>query len=87
MKSRYLLLLGILTLTGCSAFEEAYYVDREFGKASQAAWDQQIVNKGQPYGDQTPEGMAGVTAEEVINVHTKTFAEPPTQAKIEIDID
>ena len=29
----------------CAPFEEAYYVDREFGKASQAAWDAQIIHK------------------------------------------
>lgn len=74
-------LLGLL-VTGCAAFEEAYYIDREFGLASQAAWDQQIVNKDQAYGDKPAEGLAGITAEEVIQVHNKAFAEKPTKGNV-----
>jgi hypothetical protein len=85
MKPFCLLLPGILMLalfTGCASFQEAYYIDHEFGQASQAAWDQQIVNKNQPYGDQPAEGLAGITAEEIIDVYNQTFAEKPTKTDV-----
>jgi hypothetical protein len=82
MKKTFVAALFALLVTGCAAFEEAYYIDREFGQASQAAWDRQIVSKNQPYGDQPAEGLAGITAEEIIQVHNKAFAEKPTKANV-----
>lgn len=72
----------LLLLAACAPFEEAYYIEREFSKDSQAAWDAQIVNKDFRYADRVPEGMAGITAEEIMSSHTKTFAEKPSKSKI-----
>jgi hypothetical protein len=77
-------LFGILlaTAAGCAPFKDAYYIEREFGKDSQAAWDALVVNKNSRYGDRMPDGMAGITAEEVISVRNKTFGEKPIQSRI-----
>jgi hypothetical protein len=78
-----LILWGILPLlAACAPFEEAYYIEREFGKDSQAAWDAQIVNKDGRYRDRVPEGMSGITAEEVMNVRNQTFAEKPRKTQV-----
>jgi hypothetical protein len=81
MKSAILTVLsGALLLSGCASFEEAYTLDREFGQASQAAWDQQIANPGVEIAA-APTGQEGITAEEIIGVYNKTFAEKPTKTK------
>lgn len=78
MRLRMMIAL-LAVLTACAPCKE---LDREFGKASQAAWEAQIVNKNHPYGDQVPEGMAGITAEETMNVRNKSFAERPKREDI-----
>jgi hypothetical protein len=35
--------MAMVLLAGCASMEEAYYVDREFGLAQQAAWDNQVA--------------------------------------------
>lgn len=76
-------LIGVVALiAGCAPFQEAYYLDREFGNDSRAAWDAQIINQDQRYAEEVPDGMAGMTAEEIINIRTRTFAEKPTKSKI-----
>ncbi len=73
---RLILLIGaLMLLAACAPLENAYYVDKEFGKSSQAAWDQMVINKNAPHGDQTPTGLDGVAAEEIMNVTNQTFAE------------
>ncbi|MCD6526027.1 MAG: hypothetical protein J7K75_03435 [Desulfuromonas sp.] len=69
-------------LSGCASFEEAYHLDREFGEASQATWDQQIAYPEAPYADNVPETLSGITAEEVMSVHNETFAEAPTEVDV-----
>lgn len=81
--NRVVLLIGVVTvLAGCAPFEDSYYLDREYGKASQAAWDAQVVRKNHPYADRVPEGMPGITSEEVVNIQNKTYAEKPRKSAI-----
>ena len=82
MKARHLILGTVLLAAGCAPFQETYYLDREFGKDSRAAWDAQIINKDQRYGEAVPEGLAGINAEESMAVRTKGFAEKPRKANI-----
>ncbi len=76
-----IVIAALLLLYACAPFQEAYYVDREFGKESQAAWDQQIIDK-KPDTEKVPEGIAGISAEEIMNVHNKTFAEKPKKSAL-----
>ena len=77
-----LLIFAVLLLAGCASFQEAYLLDREFGQASQAAWEQQIVNPEGQMVHRNPEGMEGITAEEVMGVYNGTFAEKPQQLNV-----
>jgi hypothetical protein len=77
MNKLSLVITTVLLLTGCASLQEAYYIDREFGQHSQAAWDSQIAYPDYRYAAQTPETLEGITAEEVMNVYNKTFAEKP----------
>jgi hypothetical protein len=80
---RKLLWIGVLLfLSACAPFQDTPYLEKEFGKASQAAWDAQIVNKGNPNAEKVPEGMAGITAEEIMGVKNKMFAEKINKSKI-----
>ncbi len=88
MKTTILLIAASLLLAGCASLEEAYYVDHEFGQASQQTWDMQVAYPDYRYVyDQdgkmkNPEGLDGIAAEEVMNVHTQTYAEKPTEADV-----
>jgi hypothetical protein len=76
-----------LLLAGCASMEEAYYIDREFGQAQMASWDNQVVYPDYRYVDRIPEGTAGITAEEVMSVYNRTFAKEPQQVNIfQLDI-
>lgn len=77
MKRLTLIITSLALLAGCAAFQEAYYVDREFGQASQAAWDKQVVYPDYRYAAKTPEVTEGITAEEIMDVYNETFAEEP----------
>lgn len=89
MKTMILLLASSILLVGCASFEEAYYVDREFGQRSQETWDMQVAYPDYRYAmDETtgevrnPENLEGLPAENVMEVYTDTFAEKPTQADV-----
>jgi len=79
-------LAGIITtmalLAGCASLEEAYYVDREYGLAQQAAWDNQVAYPNYRYAAKTPEVTEGITAEEIMSVYNETFSETPEQVDI-----
>ena len=83
MKKTTVILCSLLLLSGCAALEEARYVDREFGMASQAAMDRQTafpdkqVVSGQP-----PEGVPGINAERMMSVHNDGFGKPPKQSDV-----
>lgn len=74
-----LTLAGLLLAAGCSA----PYVDQEFGQASKASWEQQIINPDPTiHADATPEEQRGIISEEVMDVHTQTFGERPRQVDV-----
>lgn len=79
---------GLVLMMGCAsfgdhpAFEEAFYVDREFGEAQQYSWDLVVAHPDRPYAHQKPEGLPGVAAENVMDVHVKTYAERPAKVPV-----
>ncbi len=77
-----LTIVALTLLAGCASMEEAYLLDREFGKAQMAAWEQQIAHPNNPYAVQAPEGIEGITAEEVMGVYNGTFAEKPEKSDV-----
>lgn len=76
------LVLFSLFLTACA--REAVYVDHEFGKASQDAFDRQIIHKDYAHAGKPVEGMAGIHAEPIMNTYQKTFSEGFTREDIDI---
>lgn len=83
MKKLILALMAISLLAGCAAaFEEAYYVDREWGQAQMDAWDRQVAYPNYKYAGKTPEGMEGITAEEVMGVYNQSFAERAEKTEV-----
>lgn len=73
---------ALFLMAGCASFESAYYVDREFGQASQAAWDQQILYPDYRYADIIPVGEPGIIAEEIMAVHIDTYKEKPAKVNV-----
>lgn len=67
---------------GCASFESAYYVDREFGQASQFSFDQQVLYPDYRYADRMPEGTPGIISEEIMGVHIETYKEKPTKTEV-----
>ncbi len=82
MKKLSFTIATVLLLTGCGSLQEAYYIDREFGQHSQAAWDQQVAYPDYRYASKTPETLEGITSEEVMKVYNETFAEKPEKVNI-----
>lgn len=76
------MITAMVLLAGCAAMEEAYYVDREFGLAQQATWDNQVAYPDYRHVAKTPEITEGVTSEEIMDVYNKTFAEAPEEVDI-----
>lgn len=81
MKYRLLIIGFLLGLGGCASFEEAYIYDREFGRATQATWESQVAYPENRKMN-APEGLAGITAEELMDVYNGTFGEKPQQLNI-----
>ena len=67
-----LLIVGLFILAGCSL--SSPYVDAEYGVATRAVQDQQVAFPEAPYAQQIPEGLGGITAEEVMNSHNQSYA-------------
>ena len=76
------MMTAMVLLAGCASMEEAYYVDREFGLAQQAAWDTQVAYPDYRHVAKTPEVTEGVTAEEIMSVYNSTFAEAPKEVNV-----
>jgi hypothetical protein len=72
----------MVLLAGCASMEEAYYVDREFGLAQQAAWDKQVAYPDYRHVAKIPEITEGITAEEIMNIYNQTYAEEPEQVDV-----
>jgi len=84
---KYLVLamsLGLL-LVGCTAMEEAYYADREFGVATNDAFDRQIINKDYAHAAKPVEGMPALYAEPVMDRYHSTFSEGFTKESVNIN--
>lgn len=78
MRTIALMTITLACLAGCASFEEAHHLDREFGVAQRASWNQQILH-AEPQDMTAPEGLEGITAEEVMNVYNGTFAKEPAK--------
>lgn len=81
MKYLVIITAGLL-LTGCASFQEAYYLDQEFGSDSNAAWEQQIAFPEATHDSSAPMGIEGITAEEIMGVYNETFAEEPMKQNV-----
>lgn len=81
MKLTAIGLLGFVLFlaAGCSSTP---YLDRKFGKATQASLDQQVAYPNYRFAKKVPEGMVGITAEEVMDIYNKTYAEKPQKLDI-----
>ena len=80
---KYLVLVAaVLLLAGCASFQDAYYTDHEFGKASQHTWKSEVAYPESVNAKKTPTGLEGITAEQIMNVRTQTFAVPPQKANV-----
>ena len=82
MKFLACIITAMALLAGCASLEEAYYIDREYGLAQQAAWDNQVAYPDYPYAAKTPEVTEGITAEEIMSVYNETFSETPEQVEV-----
>lgn len=65
-------------LTGCASME----LDREFGLASQASFDQMVTYPDYLYVNQTPEGMDGIHAEGIMKVYDDSYRVRPRTENI-----
>ena len=80
---KYLVLVAaVLLLAGCASFQDAYYTDHEFGKASRQTWNKEVALPEGCNVKKTPAGLEGITAEQIMNVRTQTFAVPPQKANV-----
>ncbi|HKI51622.1 MAG TPA: hypothetical protein VJ995_06080 [Geothermobacteraceae bacterium] len=77
-----LVLVAVFVCSGCAKFEEANFVDQEFGQAQMESWDKMIANPDGRYADKDPEGLDGIHAEPAMSVYNKSFSKEPTAAKI-----
>jgi len=82
MKETIAILFVLLLLNGCAAFEEAYYVDREFGMSSQALFDLQIAYSEQHTVTDPPEGLMGIDAEKMMATHNGAFGKPSKETNV-----
>jgi len=84
MKPLTLLSLFIfgLSISGCA--REACYVDKEYGLASNSAFDQQIVNKDYKYAGKDVSGMDALSSENIMGKYVDTYKESFTKEEIDI---
>lgn len=73
---------ALFLAVGCASFESAYYVDREFGQATQFSLDQQILYTDYRYADIMPVGTPGIIAEEIMGVHIETYKQEPEEVNV-----
>jgi hypothetical protein len=82
MKILACMLMAMVLLAGCASMEEAYYVDREFGLAQQAAWDNHVAYPDYRHVARIPEITEGITAEEIMSAYNETFVEEPENVDV-----
>lgn len=73
---------ALFLAVGCASFESAYYVDREFGQATQFSLDQQILYPDYRYAETMPVGTPGIIAEEIMGVHIETYKQEPEKVEV-----
>jgi hypothetical protein len=78
-----ILVLVSFALSGCA--REAWHADREFGVASNDAFDQQIVHKDYKYAGKPVEGLDAIYAEHIMGRYLETFQEGFTKEDIDIN--
>jgi hypothetical protein len=76
-----LLVLGFF-LGGCA--QEALYVDREHGIASNDAFDQQIVHKDYKYAGKPVDGLESIYIENALGRYLETYKEGFTREGIDL---
>jgi len=87
MKNILFAFLCLILLAGCTAtFEEAYYTDREFGKATRDALEKQIAYPEKIVTAKSPEGVEGIDAEGIMSVHNSSYAEKKKYNVIQFSI-
>ncbi len=82
MKWFIVALIAAVLCLGCSMTEEAYYLDREYGKAQMESWDKMIAHPDYRYADRQPEGLEGVHAEPAMDVYHRSFSKEPTESDV-----
>ena len=80
MKKLIFMPVALLLLAGCGS--PTHHIDKEFGKASRQSLELQVANPDYRYADKTPEGIAGLTAEGIMEVYTNDFDKTPTEANV-----
>lgn len=79
--TKYLLSLTmVLALGGCAVTDVAYYVDHEYSKAQVDAFDQQIAYRNGEYSGLTPNSMAGVHSEKIMDTYQYSFDKDTAKA-------
>jgi hypothetical protein len=78
MKKLIIIPVALLLLAGCSPTPE---LDKEFGQASRQSLEMQIAYPDYRYADKIPEGIAGLTAEGIMEVYTTDFDKEPEGPK------
>lgn len=79
---RYLTLLFIAATIFSGCAQDAYYADREYGRASMDAYDQQIVHKDYTHADKDVDGMEGLHAESTMQMYHDSFGQGFTQKDV-----
>lgn len=79
MKALAYLITAALLLAGCSS---APLADQTLGKAQARSWDRQVKFQDYRFAGETPTGLAGIHAEQIMDVHNQTFAEAPEKAEV-----
>ena len=79
----FISMVFLLTIGGCA--REAISIDREHGLASNAAFDQQIVNKDYKHADKDVSGMDAIYAETTIGRYAETYNKAMTKEKVMLD--
>ena len=82
MKKTYIILITLALLAGCASFEEAYYLDREFGQASRETWNKQILNPEAQTTKKVPTDIAGINTERAMDTHNKSFGDIPEKTEV-----
>lgn len=82
MKRLVTALVAALLVSGCAVMEEAYHLDREFGKAQLASWEQIVAYPQGLHADKIPQGQQGINAEAGMKVYHRSFSVEPTKTEI-----